>query len=35
MPLFFVPGDGRYLVQPVHVDDLAHICLEPRTAAAT
>jgi NADH dehydrogenase len=27
MPIFVVPGDGRYLVQPVHVDDLAHICL--------
>jgi uncharacterized protein YbjT (DUF2867 family) len=27
MPLFVVPGDGRYLVQPVHVDDLARICL--------
>jgi nucleoside-diphosphate-sugar epimerase len=28
MPLFVVPGDGRYLVQPVHVDDLARICLQ-------
>jgi nucleoside-diphosphate-sugar epimerase len=27
MPVFVVPGDGRYLVQPVHVDDLADICL--------
>jgi NADH dehydrogenase len=27
MPLFVVPGDGRYLVQPIHVDDLARICL--------
>jgi nucleoside-diphosphate-sugar epimerase len=27
MPLFVVPGDGRYLVQPVHVDDLARICV--------
>jgi NADH dehydrogenase len=27
MPIFFVPGDGRYPVQPVHIDDLAHICL--------
>src|SRR3989440_5414047 len=27
MPIFVVPGDGQYLVQPVHVDDLAHICL--------
>jgi NADH dehydrogenase len=27
MPIFVVPGDGRYPVQPVHIDDLAHICL--------
>ena len=27
MPIFVVPGDGRYLVQPVHLDDLARICL--------
>jgi uncharacterized protein YbjT (DUF2867 family) len=27
MPVFFVPGDGRYPVQPIHIDDLAHICL--------
>lgn len=27
MPIFVVPGDGRYLVQPVHVDDLAQICV--------
>jgi NADH dehydrogenase len=26
-PIFVVPGDGRYLVQPIHVDDLARICL--------
>jgi nucleoside-diphosphate-sugar epimerase len=26
-PVFVVPGDGRYLVQPIHVDDLAHMCL--------
>ena len=28
MPLFVVPGDGRYLVQPVHIDDFARICLQ-------
>jgi NADH dehydrogenase len=28
MPLFVVPSDGRYLVQPIHVDDLARICLD-------
>jgi uncharacterized protein YbjT (DUF2867 family) len=27
MPVFVMPGDGRYLVQPIHVDDLARICL--------
>jgi NADH dehydrogenase len=27
MPLFVVPGDGQYLVQPIHVDDFAQICL--------
>jgi nucleoside-diphosphate-sugar epimerase len=28
LPLFAIPGDGGYPVQPVHVDDLARICLE-------
>jgi NADH dehydrogenase len=28
MPAFALPGDGRYVVQPVHVDDLARICIE-------
>jgi uncharacterized protein YbjT (DUF2867 family) len=27
MPIFVVPGDGRYLVQPIHADDLARICV--------
>jgi uncharacterized protein YbjT (DUF2867 family) len=27
MPVFVVPGDGEYLVQPIHLDDLARICL--------
>ena len=27
MPVFVVPGDGQYLVQPIHVDDFAQICL--------
>lgn len=27
MPVFVVPGDGRYLVQPIHVADFAQICL--------
>jgi NADH dehydrogenase len=34
MPIFVVPGDGRYLVQPVHVDDLARICLRGAHARA-
>jgi NADH dehydrogenase len=28
VPVFAVPGRGRYEVQPVHVDDLARICIE-------
>ncbi|HLW96422.1 MAG TPA: NAD-dependent epimerase/dehydratase family protein, partial [Solirubrobacteraceae bacterium] len=28
MPAFALPGDGRYPVQPVHVDDVARICVE-------
>lgn len=27
MPVFVVPGDGRYLVQPIHVDDFARLCV--------
>lgn len=26
-PLFAVPGDGRYRVRPVHVDDVAELCV--------
>jgi uncharacterized protein YbjT (DUF2867 family) len=32
MPVFALPGDGAYLVQPVHVDDLARICTDAGTA---
>ena len=28
MPVFAIPGNGRYPVQPVHIDDLVAICLE-------
>jgi uncharacterized protein YbjT (DUF2867 family) len=28
MPVFALPGSGRYPVQPVHVNDLARICIE-------
>ena len=34
MPVFVVPGDGRYLVQPVHVDDFAEICLRAAHGAS-
>lgn len=27
-PLFAVPGDGRYRLQPIHVDDLAKLAVE-------
>jgi NADH dehydrogenase len=32
-PLFAIPGDGEYQVQPVHVDDLARLCIESSRAA--
>lgn len=32
LPLFAIPGDGSYDVQPVHVDDLARICLDAAAA---
>ena len=32
MPLFAIPGDGRYPVQPVHIDDLVRICLDAASA---
>lgn len=32
MPIFALPGDGRYPVQPVHVDDLARICQQAACA---
>jgi NADH dehydrogenase len=28
VPVFAIPGDGRYRVQPVHVDDFARLCVE-------
>ena len=31
-PVFAVPGDGRYRVQPVHVDDLARIAVAQAAA---
>jgi uncharacterized protein YbjT (DUF2867 family) len=32
MPMFAIPGDGRYPVQPVHAADLARICVEQSNA---
>jgi uncharacterized protein YbjT (DUF2867 family) len=32
MPLFAVPGNGAYRVQPVHVEDLARICTDAARA---
>ncbi|MGH2408492.1 MAG: SDR family oxidoreductase [Candidatus Limnocylindrales bacterium] len=33
-PLYGIPGRGRYPIQPVHVDDVARICLEAAEAPA-
>jgi NADH dehydrogenase len=33
MPAFALPGDGSYPVQPVHVDDLARICVNAGSSA--
>ena len=33
MPVFPVPGDGAYRVQPVHVEDLARICTDAGQAS--
>lgn len=33
LPVYGMPGDGRYPVQPVHVDDVARICLEAADGA--
>jgi uncharacterized protein YbjT (DUF2867 family) len=33
MPIFALPGSGRYPVQPVHIDDLARICEQAAHAA--
>jgi NADH dehydrogenase len=27
-PVFAIPGDGLYQIQPVHVDDVARLCVE-------
>jgi uncharacterized protein YbjT (DUF2867 family) len=32
LPVYGIPGRGRYTVQPVHVEDVARICLEAAIA---
>jgi uncharacterized protein YbjT (DUF2867 family) len=34
LPAFALPGDGTYPVQPVHVEDLARICIEAGNATS-
>ena len=34
LPVYGVPGLGRYTVQPVHVDDVARICVEAGSGPA-
>jgi NADH dehydrogenase len=33
LPVYGIPGRGRYRVQPVHVDDVARICVEAAAEA--
>ena len=35
LPVFAVGGTGAYRIRPVHVDDLARLCLEAGTATGT
>jgi NADH dehydrogenase len=32
MPIFPIPGDGSYPVQPIHIDDLVDICIDAGSA---
>jgi uncharacterized protein YbjT (DUF2867 family) len=34
LPVYGMPGDGRYPIQPIHVDDVAAICLEAAAGAS-
>jgi NADH dehydrogenase len=34
MPIFVLPGDGRYPVQPIHVDDFARLCVDSARGGA-
>ncbi|MEO6987446.1 MAG: NAD(P)H-binding protein [Aquihabitans sp.] len=31
LPVFAVPGDGQYMVRPVHLDDVVDLCLDAGT----
>lgn len=33
-PVFAIPGDGSYRVRPVHVDDVARLCVEQGSVSA-
>jgi NADH dehydrogenase len=35
LPVLGIPGDGRYLVQPVHVEDVARVAIEAGAATIT
>ncbi|MGH2872416.1 MAG: SDR family oxidoreductase [Solirubrobacteraceae bacterium] len=32
MPIFPIPGDGSYRVQPIHIDDLVDVCIDAGNA---
>ena len=34
LPVYGLPGSGRYPIQPVHVDDVARICIEVANGAS-
>ena len=35
LPVFGIPGDGRYPIQPVHIDDIADLAVEVGSRAET
>jgi len=35
LPIYGIPGSGRYTVQPVHVDDVARLCVEGSVGEAS
>ncbi len=34
LPVFAIAGDGRYRIRPIHIDDLARICVDAGAPAA-